>query len=190
MKNFNHQGVTFLWLTTLFPQLKPPPCSLMDNMCSSATAAQLALLIFCFVLMSFGAGCIRPCSISFGADQLTMNENVNIERVLNTFFNWYYAFVCLSILLSVTVVVYIQDNLGYKIGFAIPALLMVLSATMFLSGSSLYVKVKAQKNLFSGFLQVIVAAYKKRNLTLPQSNFDQYYHGEGSKLLIPSDRLR
>lgn len=184
-------GMILLWLTAMIPQLTPPPCDRFTNVCSSATAGQLATLFSSFGLISIGAGCIRPCSIAFGADQLDNKENPNNESVLQSFFNWYYAATGLSTIIAFTAIVYVQDNLGWKVGFAIPAVLMFFSALMFLVGSSQYVKVKASTSLFTGFVQVLVAAFRNRKLSLSHSSIEQYYyHSDDSELQIPTVNLR
>ncbi|GMY38363.1 protein NRT1/ PTR FAMILY 1.2-like [Fagus crenata] len=182
-------GMTILWLTAMIPQLKPPSCE-SQQVCESATAAQLALLLSSFGLISIGAGCIRPCSIAFGADQLDNKENPNKERLLASFFNWYYASIGVSTVLALTLIVYIQDNLGWTVGFGVPVILMIISTLIFLAGRSLYVKVKPSKSLFTGFALVVVVAFKNRKLSLPQSNSDQYCHSHDSNFLVPTDNLR
>lgn len=176
--------MTMLWLTAVFQELKPPPCAKSSSTCESATSAQLAVLLSSFGLMSIGAGCIRPCSMAFGADQIDNNE-----RTLQSFFNWYYVSVGFSTVLALTVIVYIQDHLGWNVGFGVPAILMTLSALMFLLGSPLYVKVKAEKTVFSAFILVFVAAFRRRNLPLSASNL-AYHRGKDSNLTAPSDNLR
>ena len=180
------QGMILLWLTAMIPQLQPPPCDRFTDTCSSATAGQLAILFFSFGLISIGAGCIRPCSIAFGEDQ-DNEENPNNESVLQSFFNWYYAATGLSTIIAFTVIVYIQDNLGWKVGFAVPAILMFFSALMFLVGSSQYIIGKASSSLFTGFVQVVVAAFRNRKLNLSHSSIEQYYHSDDSEFRVPTD---
>ncbi|KAJ6330153.1 hypothetical protein OIU76_008889 [Salix suchowensis] len=143
---FSLIGMILLWLTAMVPQLTPPPCDRFTGVCSSSTAGQLAILFSSFGLISLGAGCIRPCSIAFG----------------------------LSTIIAFTVIVYVQDNLGWKVGFAIPAILMFFSALMFLVGSS----------------QFVAAAFRNRNLSLSHSGVEQYCHSDDSELEIPTDNLR
>ncbi|KAH0668941.1 hypothetical protein KY289_023434 [Solanum tuberosum] len=118
--------------------------------------------------MSVGAGFVRPCSIIFGADQL---ENRKNKRILESYFNWYYVSTGISTILAVTIIVYIQDNYGWKVGFGVPAILMFLSILIFQIGSPLYIKVKAKttENLVIGLFQTVVAAFRKRNNTQVKS---------------------
>ncbi|XWS24667.1 hypothetical protein CRYUN_Cryun27aG0002200 [Craigia yunnanensis] len=186
-------GMTLLWLTAVFPQARPPDCNsrIVEN-CASPKPAQLALLFLSFALMSIGAGGIRPCSLAFGADQFYNPSNPKNERVLQSFFNWYYASVGVSIMISITVIVYIQDAAGWVVGLGVPAGLMLFSTVMFLLGSPLYIKMKANKSLFTSFAQVMAAAWKNKNLGLPPMGSDAgiwYYH-KGSKLIAPTEKIR
>ncbi|XWS11947.1 hypothetical protein CRYUN_Cryun37aG0048600 [Craigia yunnanensis] len=185
------QGMILLWLTAMIPQSKPPPCDLLTQSCRSPTAAQMTLLISSLVLISTGAGGVRPCSLAFGADQLDRRDNPKNDRVLESFFGWYYASAAISVLIALTGIVYIQDHLGWRVGFGIPAILMLLSALVFFLASPLYLKQKASKSLLTGFVQVIVVAYKNRNLTFPLPNSSgNYYHKRDSKIVAPTDKLR
>ncbi|XAR70863.1 hypothetical protein NMG60_11027897 [Bertholletia excelsa] len=187
-------GMTLLCLTSIFPQLRPPPCEpYINHTCKFPTPAHLSVLFSCFGLMSIGAGCIRPCSIAFGADQLDDKGRSENESTLQSYFNWYYASTALSMVVALTVVVYIQDNLGWQIGFGVPVALMSVSALMFLLGSPLYVRVKPSESLFTGYLRVLVAAFRNRNVSLsPDSSESDYLHNKSSdpKLLTPTPNLR
>ena len=178
-----------LWLTAMIPDLKPTRESDMLG-CNSATAVQLALLFFSMGLISIGAGCVRPCSIAFGADQLNIKERSNDEKLLDSYFNWYYTSIAISTVIALSVIVYIQENLGWKIGFGLPAVLMLVSAISFILGSPFYAKVKPSHSLLTTFVQVAVVAVKNRKLSLPDSNFVQYYQDHDSELMVPTDSLR
>jgi len=170
----------------MIPELRT---SCESFICSSATPAQLAVLFISMGLISIGAGCIRPCSIAFGADQLTIRERSNNGRLLDSYFNWYYTSIALSTVIALSVIVYIQENLGWKIGFGVPAMLMFISAVSFILGSPIYVKSKPGHSLLTSFVQVVVVAIKNRKLRLPDS-FDQYYQECDSDLVVPTDSLR
>lgn len=144
----NLQGMSVLWLAAILPQARPPPCKhkKVGEKCVSPSSAQLALPFSAFVLMSVGAGGIRPCSSAFGADQF--NQLVQVDdlkvkkrsvRILQTFFNWYYVSVGISVMLAVTVMVYIQNAKGWVVGFGFPVVLMLFSSTMFFSWVLLFI---------------------------------------------------
>ncbi|MED6204808.1 hypothetical protein PIB30_012309 [Stylosanthes scabra] len=187
-------GMALLWLTAMIPQARPAPCShtssSSDQNCKSgaATAPQLALLISCFALISIGGGGVF-CSLPFGADQLNNKK----ERVLESFISWYIASQAIAVVFSLTGIVYIQDHFGWKLGFGVPAALMLLSTVLFFLLSHRYVKHKPHKSLLTSFAQVIVVAFKNRNLPLPPThdgNGILYHHHKDSTLVAPTHKLR
>ncbi|KAK4361910.1 hypothetical protein RND71_017151 [Anisodus tanguticus] len=184
---FSFLGNSVLWLTAMIPKVRPPPCN--GQACKSATTSQYVLLVFSFLLMSIGAGGIRPCSLAFGANQFDKGDNPNKQRVLESFFAWYYTSSIVSVLIALTGIVYLQDRMGWKIGFGVPAILMFLSALFFFLASPFYIKQKVRSNLFASFIQVIVVAYKNRKLPYPNQNSD-YHHKNGSGPQVPTEKLR
>ncbi|XP_021766907.1 protein NRT1/ PTR FAMILY 1.1-like [Chenopodium quinoa] len=184
-------GTIMLWSTSMIPWMKPAPCAKYSKDCDTATSLQYLVLFGSFGLISIGAGCVRPCSLAFGADQVNDKENPNNERVLDSFFNWYYASTGLSTIIALTFIVYIQDKFGWQIGFGVPAILMVLSLVTFLLGSPLYVHIKAKENLFLGLFQVPVAAYRRRKISFPVNAAEVHYYCENdSEVTAPSDHIR
>lgn len=69
-----------------------------------------------------------------------------------------------------TVVVYIQEHVGWGWGFGIPAIAMAISVVAFVSGSFLYVKLKPGGSPLTRLAQVVVAAFKKRKQPLPEDS--------------------
>lgn len=182
--------MVLLWFTTIFPQAKPPVCDQMRSGCESATACQSMLLYSAFGLMSLGGGSIRASSLVFGADQLDKGNGAKNAGALQSYFSWYYVSTAAASMLSATFIVYIQDNLGWKVVFGIPAVIMLLSALSFFMASPFYVKPKANTSLLSGLIQVNVASYKNRNMKLSSQATEEMYHKrKGSMLLVPSENL-
>lgn len=179
-----------LWLTAIFPKARPPHCKSPGEHCISANIGQLMLLYFSFLLMAIGAGGIRPCSLAFGADQLEKPGNPNNQRTMQSFFNWYYATVGLSVTISVVFMVYLQNAAGWIVGYGVPVGLMLVSTVMFFLGSSLYVNLMANKSLLSSLAQVIVAAWKNRHSEFPPQTSDKWFYHKGSKLVAPTPKLR
>ncbi|XP_050235927.1 protein NRT1/ PTR FAMILY 2.13-like [Mercurialis annua] len=163
-------GMATVTLTAWLPHLQPPKCNLQtqsaDN-CISATPHQLAVLFVGLGILSIGTGGIRPCSLPFGVDQFDKTTEQGIKGV-NSYYNWYYTSFTVVIMIALTVVVYIQDSVSWALGFAIPTFLMLASIFLFLIGNKIYVHVKPQGSIFSGLAQVFVAAYNKRNLSIPE----------------------
>lgn len=179
-----------MWLTAMIPEARP--CSYSTENCKSATTLQMAILLSCFALISIGGGGIS-CSLAFGADQLNQKTKPNNQRVLESFISWYIASQTIAVVLALTGIVYIQDHFGWKLGFGVPAALMLFSTFSFFLISPRYVKHKPNNSLITGFAQVIFVAYKNRNLSFPPKNSTAdgvYHHHKDSTLIAPTDKLR
>ncbi|CAI9281198.1 unnamed protein product [Lactuca saligna] len=187
---FSFLGMLLLWITTMVPHLKPPICNQFTETCKQATHSQFAFLIFAFVFISLGSGGVRPCSLAFGAEQIDDKHNPKNERALESFFGWYYAAGAIAVLIAFTGIVYIQEHAGWRVGFGVPLILMFLSTFLFFVASSLYVKMKVKKSLFTSFLQVIVVAYKNRKLPSQPPNSDSWQYHKDSPESLPTKRLR
>lgn len=117
--------------------------------------------------MIVGAAGIRPCNLAFGADQFNPNTESG-KRGINSFFNWYFFTLTFAQLVSVTLVVYVQSDVSWSIGLAIPAIFMLISCFLFFGGTKIYVRVKPEGSPFTSMARVVVVAVKKRGLKLPQ----------------------
>lgn len=154
--------MVLLTLSAALPQLRPPPCA-GNEPCREASGGQLAVLYASLLLNSLGAGGIRPCVVAFGADQFDESDRKQKTRTWN-FFNWYYFCMGVSILLAVTAVVYVQDNVSWAWGLAIPTFAMAASLVSFVAGFPLYRHLDPAGSPFTRLLQVAVAAARKRHL--------------------------
>ncbi|KAH7550366.1 hypothetical protein JRO89_XS13G0178700 [Xanthoceras sorbifolium] len=159
-------GLQVIQLTAAIPKLHPHHCGAESSTCQGPTAGQLAFLFTGFGLMVIGAGGVRPCNLAFGADQFNP-ETESGKRGINSFFNWYFFTFTFAQMVSLTLIVYVQTNVSWTIGLAIPALLMLISCALFFSGSKIYVKVKATGSPITSVAQVIAVAIKKRQLKQP-----------------------
>ncbi|KAL5713325.1 hypothetical protein ACHQM5_015411 [Ranunculus cassubicifolius] len=159
-------GMFILMLTAAITKLHPPNCGTNEH-CVGPTAWQMAFLLSGFAFLVVGAGGIRPCNLAFGADQFNP-ETESGKRGTNSFFNWYFFTYTFSMMVSLTLIIYVQSNINWAIGLGIPAFLMFLSCAFFFVGSRMYVKVLPEGTPLTGVVQVFVAAAKKRNLKLPE----------------------
>ncbi|PIN03389.1 H+/oligopeptide symporter [Handroanthus impetiginosus] len=159
-------GLLVITLTAVFKNLHPPHCSPGEK-CIGPDAGQMAFLIFGFALMIIGAGGIRPCNLAFGVDQFNPKTESG-KRGIDSFFNWYYFTITFAQIISLTLVVYVQSNISWSIGLAIPAVCMFLSCFLYFVGTKMYVKVKPEGSPMTSLVQVMVVAVKKRKLKLPE----------------------
>ncbi|GMQ10461.1 hypothetical protein CsSME_00053455 [Camellia sinensis var. sinensis] len=163
-------GMGMVALTAGIPDLRPTPCEGEPN-CPESQSWQLAFLFSGLALLAIGSGGIRPCNIAFGADQFDTKTEKGRSQ-LKSFFNWWYFSFTLALLVALTGVVYIQTNVSWVLGFAIPTGCFALSILIFLLGHHVYIYMKPQGSVFVDIAKVISAARKKSKLTLsPDSEF-------------------
>lgn len=158
-------GMICLTISAVLPKLRPPPCKGDNQVCQEANSGQLAILYVSLLLTAIGSGGIRPCVVAFGADQFDEKDPKQATATWK-FFNWYYFCMGVSMLVAVTVVVYIQDNIGWGWGLGIPTVAMALSIIAFLVGYPLYRNLDPAGSPFTRLVQVLVAAFRKRNLPM------------------------
>ncbi|KAM0888718.1 hypothetical protein ACQ4PT_028192 [Festuca glaucescens] len=186
-------GMCMLLLTAILPVYKKTSECAADPRDCTRLPSQLPLLFTSLMLMSVGAGGIRPCTLAFGADQLDKKDNsVKNVRILQTFFNWYYTVLGLSVVFAVLVIVYIQDHKGWVIGYSVPVGLMLIALTLFLLGSPFYLKADADRSVLVSIVQVLVASYKNRGEMLPPETADAsgFHNKAGSRPRVPTTMLR
>ncbi|CAM0913939.1 unnamed protein product [Alopecurus aequalis] len=159
-------GMALLTVSAALPQFRPAPCDTAiagGGTCEQALPWQLAVLYVALLLNAVGAGGYRPCIVAFGADQF--DESVSAERARTWgFFNWYYFCNGASMLVAVTAVVYVQDNVGWGWGLGVPAACMGVSLAAFVAGYPMYRRLQPAGSPFTRLAQVVVAAVRKRRV--------------------------
>ncbi|XP_024930310.3 protein NRT1/ PTR FAMILY 1.2-like isoform X1 [Ziziphus jujuba] len=182
-------GTVLLWLTTIIPQARPF-CDQFSFRCTNPAASQLLILYSSFGLLSIGAGGIRSSSLAFGVNQMDTTKNPQGDtKRLSSFISLYSVVVNISIFISFSCIAYIQEHMGWNVGFGVPALLMLLSVISFFLASPFYIKLKPETSILTGLAQVVVASYRNRDIQLSSSDTIEYYHTKGS-IPAPSEKLR
>ncbi|KAM7271798.1 hypothetical protein ACFE04_031012 [Oxalis oulophora] len=158
-------GLVIITISAILPSFRPPPCPTQIN-CVPASNSQLWVLYISLLLTSIGSGGIRPCVVMFAADQFDMSKTTVGNRKWN-FFNWYYFSMGMATLMALTVVVFVQDNVGWGWGLGIPTISMAISLVAFIAGSCWYLKLKPGGSPLTRVAQVIASAVKKRKEPIP-----------------------
>lgn len=154
-----------LTLSASVPALKPAEC--IGGFCPSATPAQYAMFFGGLYLIALGTGGIKPCVSSFGADQF--DDTDSRERVRKaSFFNWFYFSINIGALVSSSLLVWIQENRGWGLGFGIPTVFMGLAIASFFFGTPLYRFQKPGGSPITRISQVVVASFRKSSVKLPE----------------------
>lgn len=95
----------------------------------------------------------------------------------------------MSTLTALTVVVYIQDNVSWGWGLGLLTIAMALSVVAFVVGSPFYRKVEPGGSPFVRLTQVIVAAVRKRKVTVPDDDRLLYENRELDSAISHNGRL-
>lgn len=158
-------------LTAAFHQLRPSPCNAENSEhCAQPHFWQLLVLFTGLGLLSIGAGGIRPCNVAFGADQFDTSTEKGKSQ-LESFFNWWYLSFTIALLIALTGVVYIQTNVSWTLGFAIPTISFFFSISVFLMGRHTYIIAEPRGSIFSDMARVIVAACRKQRHSVSSYSF-------------------
>ncbi|KAK9678305.1 hypothetical protein RND81_11G202400 [Saponaria officinalis] len=117
-------------------------------------------------LVALGTGGIKPCVPSFGADQF--DDTDTRERTKKgSFFSWFFFCICTGALIASSLLVWIQENVGWGIGYGIPAVCMGVAVVCFFWGTPFYRFQSPGGSPLTGICQVIFASVRKCKLDAP-----------------------
>ncbi|CAD5195336.1 unnamed protein product [Musa acuminata subsp. malaccensis] len=163
-------GVTILTISTAAPGLRPPECSNpLGGGCVTANGTQLGVLYLGLYLTALGTGGLKSSVSGFGSDQFDEGDRAEKKQMMR-FFSWFFFFISIGALMAVTVLVYIQDNVGRRWGYGICAVAIVAGLAVFLSGTSRYRFKRLVGSPLSQIASVVVSAWRKRRLDVPDSS--------------------
>ncbi|XP_006649373.1 protein NRT1/ PTR FAMILY 5.2-like [Oryza brachyantha] len=157
-------GMCLLTLAVTIPSLKPPPCD--GGVCPPASALQLGVYFGGLYIIAFGNGGTKPNISTIGADQFDeFDPREKMHKM--SFFNWWMFTIFVGILFSSTVLVYLQDNISWSVGYGIPTLGLLISISIFLAGTPLYRHKVPQGSPFTRMGKVVAAAVWKWRVAVP-----------------------
>ncbi|GKV03279.1 hypothetical protein SLEP1_g15611 [Rubroshorea leprosula] len=160
-------GTSMLAISTKLPKLHPPPCYATElTKCKQATGFQMRILHLSLYLIAIGTGGLKSSVSAFGADQF--DEKDEKEKAQKAyFFNRFYFVISMGALMAVTVLVYIQDEVGRTWGYGICSASMFVVILIFLSGTKRYRYKKCLGSPIVQICQVFTAAIRKKSAKVP-----------------------
>ncbi|KAF7146090.1 hypothetical protein RHSIM_Rhsim04G0174800 [Rhododendron simsii] len=165
-------GMSLLTLSVSLPGLKPPHCPDPKN-CKKASTLQLAVFYGALYTLAVGTGGTKPNISTIGADQFDEFEPKEKAHKLS-FFNWWMFSIFFGTLFANTVLVYIQDNVGWTLGYGLPTAGLAVSILIFLVGSPFYRHKVPSGSPFTRMAKVIVAALRKWRVPVPTDPKELY----------------
>ncbi|KAJ4831983.1 hypothetical protein Tsubulata_049271, partial [Turnera subulata] len=182
-------GLSLLTMSQFIPGLEP--CNIKN--CQKPRKVHEVVFFLAIYCVSLGTGGHKPCLQSFGADQFDDDHPEERKKKMSYFNLWNFALSC-GLFLGVTVIVYIQDNVGWGAGSLILSIVMLLTIATFFMGRPYYRFRLPEGSPIIPMLQVLVAATRKRKLPHPPSPILLYEVPlslkSRSRLLGHTDRLR
>ncbi|XP_031501961.1 protein NRT1/ PTR FAMILY 5.2-like [Nymphaea colorata] len=158
-------GLVLLTLAVSVPKLKPSPCHDQEGECR-ASSLQVGVFFLALYIVALGTGGTKPNISTMGADQFDEFEPRERKQKLS-FFNWWMFSIFFGTLFANTFLVYIQDNVGWSLGYGIPTLGLTISILVFLVGSPFYRHKRPTDSPFAKMGRVLVAATRKWKAPLP-----------------------
>ncbi|KAJ4777514.1 Protein NRT1/ PTR FAMILY 5.2 [Rhynchospora pubera] len=161
-------GMIILTLAVSVPKLKPPPCKVT---CERASSLQQAVFFIGLYTIAVANGCTKPNVTTLGANQFD-ETNPKEKMQKHSFFNWWMSSIFLGTLFSPTVLVYLQDNINFSIGYGVPTIALFVSMVIFFVGTPFYRHKLAQSSPFTKMTRVIVVSIRNWQLPLPCNGED------------------
>ena len=162
-------GYILLAVQAHVPSLHPPPCSPTGaQTCETVRGSNLSLLLLGLYLIPIGDGAARACLPALGGDQFDTADPVE-QRQETSFFNWYTFAVSSGGFVGLVLVVWVENRRGWDIGFTVCALCVLLGMLIWMAGFPFYRNQLPGGSAITRILQVLVVAFKKRNVQLPDN---------------------
>ncbi|XP_050239283.1 protein NRT1/ PTR FAMILY 5.2-like isoform X2 [Quercus robur] len=160
-------GMIQLTLSVSLNSLKPPPCNkVIVGNCKKASTLHLAVFYGALYTLAVGTGGTKPNISTIGADQFDeFNPKEKGHKL--SFFNWWMFSIFFGTLFANTVLVYIQDNVGWTLGYGLPTLGLAISIAIFVAGTPFYRHKVPTGSPFTRMSRVVVAAIRKWRVTIP-----------------------
>uniref|UniRef100_A0A0E0EYS0 Major facilitator superfamily (MFS) profile domain-containing protein n=1 Tax=Oryza meridionalis TaxID=40149 RepID=A0A0E0EYS0_9ORYZ len=185
-------GMSLLTLAVSVPSLKPPKCGAgtADPSCSEkASSLQLGVFFLALYILAVGTGGTKPNISTIGADQFD-DHHPRERRHKLSFFNWWMFSIFFGTLFANTVLVYLQDNVGWTVGYALPTLGLAVSIAIFTAGTPFYRHKPTSGSSFARMARVIVAAARKLAVALPDDarvlhELDDEYYAKKKTTPLP-----
>ncbi|KAG2550185.1 hypothetical protein PVAP13_9KG507300 [Panicum virgatum] len=157
-------GLLVITASAVIPSLRPASCE--GGSCPPATGFQYFVLFASLYLISIGTGGVKSALLPFGADQY---DDSNLEESKNKqlFFSWFFIAVNLGVFISGTVLVWIQQNVAWSLGFGISLICLLIATVAFFIGTPAYRVQLPTGSPLKSIVMVFVASFKKRRVAVP-----------------------
>ncbi|KAH7443812.1 hypothetical protein KP509_02G052000 [Ceratopteris richardii] len=125
-------------------------------------AAQQGLFYMAIYVAAVANGASKPCASAFGGDQFDEREGSEQRQQKASFFNWWFVVQSAGNIIAVTLLVALQQDVGWGWGYGVPTVLLAFSLLIFASGAPLYRYSPVLGSPLTQVARVLVAATLNR----------------------------
>ncbi|KAJ1263057.1 hypothetical protein BS78_09G155200 [Paspalum vaginatum] len=130
-------GLGMLAFSTMLSPGSGHQCGTGQAQACTPSAHQVAFFYVSLYVVAVAQGGHKPCVQAFGADQFDQSDpKESVSR--SSFFNWWYFGMCAGTAVTLVLLSYVQDNIGWGLGFGIPCAVMATALAVFLLGTRTY----------------------------------------------------
>uniref|UniRef100_A0A0D9VJU4 Major facilitator superfamily (MFS) profile domain-containing protein n=1 Tax=Leersia perrieri TaxID=77586 RepID=A0A0D9VJU4_9ORYZ len=137
--------------------------------CDTGTGGVVAAQTVAFVglyLVAIGSGGVRSSLLPFGAEQFDNDDAADRERKA-AFFSWFYLAVDFGLIVSGVLLVWIQQNVSWGLGFGIATACIAVAFAAFVLATPMYKRRLPTGTPLKSLCQVVVAAFRKVAVEIP-----------------------
>lgn len=111
--------------------------------------------------MTLGSGGIKSCVNVFGAQQF---HEVEHKEQMTSYFTYFYASINIGALIGGIVCPLVQESVSFFVAYLIPLVSFLIATTIFVSGSSRYVRILPQGSPLLKMVQVLLTGVRQCSL--------------------------
>ncbi|KAE8701377.1 Protein NRT1/ PTR FAMILY 4.1 [Hibiscus syriacus] len=143
---------------------------------SKPSKTQEAILYTGLYAIAAGVGGVKATLPAHGADQL----NHNNQRLISSFFNWFFFSLCFGGLIASTVMIWIEENLGWNLSFKISLVTLSVALCIFAMGFPIYRYKHPGGSPLTRIYNVFASSIGNRKTSLPEAEGTQIYGEKGN----------
>lgn len=130
-------GLGMLAFSTLLSSGSGHQCTAAGGQICAPSGLKVTFFYVSLYIVAVAQGGHKPCVQAFGADQFDQTDpKETVSR--SSFFNWWYFGMCAGTAVTLVLLSYVQDNIGWGLGFGIPCAVMAAALAVFLLGTRTY----------------------------------------------------
>ncbi|XP_019057549.1 PREDICTED: protein NRT1/ PTR FAMILY 4.1-like isoform X2 [Tarenaya hassleriana] len=164
-------GLILLTIQAQVTKLQPPPSE-------TPSPRQEAVLFVGLYALGLGISGVKPALPAHGGDQLDSRN----KSLISAFFNWYFFSICIGGLVAVSVMVWIEENVGISWSFKISVVVLALALSVFVGGFPFYRYKRPGGSPLMRILKVIVSASRNRKGSLLDAGLKQNLNPENKSI--------